>query len=72
MDTVEIHHLLPKTSKERNNMKYIWLIHKSCHDQLHANTELLLLEDTEKYKTINYQMIQNNSYISNKKKRGAV
>jgi len=46
-DILEVHHILPRSSEKRNNMKYIWLIHKSCHDQLHANTELLEIEEIE-------------------------
>ena len=53
MDIVEVHHILPKTSKQRNNMKYIWLIHKSCHDQLHADTDLFNLEEIEAKEIIN-------------------
>ena len=35
-DPLEIHHLLPLGVKERNLLRFMWLIHVSCHDKLHS------------------------------------
>ena len=45
---LEIHHLLPLGVKERNNMRFIWLIHVSCHDQLHSEGDLSIYGEKDK------------------------
>lgn len=44
-DALEIHHLLPLGVKERNKMRFMWLIHVSCHDQLHSDGDLSICEE---------------------------
>ena len=39
-DSLEIHHLLPLGVEKRNNLRFMWLIHVSCHDQLHSESYL--------------------------------
>lgn len=46
-EPLEKHHLLPKGIKERNNIRYIWLIHTSCHDQVHATDADLPIKKVE-------------------------
>jgi RNA-directed DNA polymerase len=46
-ESLEIHHLLPPGVKERNNMRFMWLIHVSCHDQLHSEGDLSIDEPKE-------------------------
>lgn len=44
-DKSEKHHLLPHGHSLRNSIKYIWLIHTACHDQVHADDSFSIIRD---------------------------